>query len=106
MNHIVLNVMRDIDNPKLTTLKQKSYNGENSVIKLKSCCSPFYGYSNSKEEKIAHAAYDLCHAAYQQAEKHKFADFEYVNYYVNKYFEISGENKNDYLNKVERLKND
>ena len=96
--------MRDIDNPKLTTLKQKYYNGENSAIKLKLySCIP-NNYCKSKGEKIAHAAYDLCHAAYQQAEKHKFADFEYVNYYVNKYFEISGENKNDYLNKVEQLK--
>ena len=104
MNHIVLNVMRDLDNPKLTTLKQKYYNGENSAIKLKSySCIP-NNYCESKKEKIAHAAYDICHAAYQQAEKHKFADFEYVNYYVNKYFEISGENKNDYLNKVEQLK--
>ena len=83
MNKHILFVMRSLDNPELFTEQEKAENKESA-----------FG---------SDAAYNAVYAAYAAANAVTNAT---VEYWVNKFFERTGEDKQVYINEVERLKED
>ena len=80
MNKHILFVMRNLDNPELFTQQEKEVN-----------------------RKSAAAAYaDTVNTAYAAAAAAVAA--EWAEYWVNKFFKRAGEDKQTYIDEVERLK--
>ena len=88
MNKHILFVMRSLDNPKLFAQEEKEANNRNAA---------------DAAANAAYAAYDAYDAAADAADAapDSAADAEY---WVNIFFERTGEDKQVYINEVERLK--
>ena len=91
MNKFILKIMRQIDNPKLFTNDQMVNNAKAAYLvavhanTVNTVNTVYANYVNI----AAKAAVD---------------DVDEVKYWVAKFFEFTGEDKQDYINEVERLR--
>ena len=89
MNEYILKVMRYIDNPKALTAKEMEANNSAAQdIAFGKEAVPSYAVS------VAHASRNIL------TKNQKYA----AKYWVSQYFGIARENKQDYIDEVERLK--
>ena len=87
MNIFILKTMRYLDNPELFTVAEMKKNASDSHAALAAAVA-------------AHAA---AYAAYAVAAD-AAADATRTKRWLDKYFKVTGENKQNYINEVERLK--
>ena len=87
MNIFVLKAMRQIDNSELFTAKEMISNADDA-------------YYAALHTNNAHASYVADVAVTESA----YAAVEGADYWINKYFKETGEDKQLYINEVERLR--
>ena len=89
MNEYILKVMRYIDNPEAFTVKEMEANNSAAQdIAFGKEAAPSYAVS------VAHASRNIL------TKNQKYA----AKYWVSQYFGIARENKQDYIDEVERLR--
>ena len=95
MNKYILKIMRYIDNPQAFTREEMQSNATASG-----------GYLANAAAYAAHAAnaYAAEYAAYTVAAAYANAAEYATTYAVDRYFSITGENKQKYIDEVERLR--
>jgi len=94
MNKHILFVMRNLDNSELFTQEEKEAN-------KKSAHAAYSGAAAAYAGAAAEAAY-----AANTADAAAVADAVAAEYWINEFFERSGEDKQTYIDEVERLKED
>ena len=102
MNEHILFVMRSLDNPELFTQEEKEANKKSSLTAAAAAADAAAltvaaADAAAADFYAADAAADTADAAAAAAG---------VKHWVNKFFERSGEDKQTYINEVERLKED
>ena len=110
MNKHILFVMRNLDNPELFTREQKEDNRKSSLT-ANAAAAADAAAANAADANAAYAAYAAAdaadaanaYAAYAAADA---ADAANAEYWVNLFFKKSGEDKQTYIDEVERLKED
>ena len=94
LNELILKAMRSLDNPKLftTTTKEWRQSAYSSTT--------VYPYATYAASQAADAVYYADTANYADA-----ADsIDTANYWLDRHFYKTGEDKQDYINEVERLR--
>lgn len=89
MNKYILKVIRYLDNPELFSDEEMLENTNAATDASKRAADA--------DAKAAYAAYAVCSYTIE-------VDVPRVERWLSKYFKISGENKQNYVNEVERLK--
>ena len=87
--------MRNLDNPELFTREQKEDNRKSSLT-ANAAAAADAAAANAADANAAYAAYAAADAA----------DAANAEYWVNLFFKKSGEDKQTYIDEVERLKED
>ena len=95
MDKFILKVMRHLDNPELFT-KDEMWENANNAWAVADAADAAW---------VAYAAADAYYAAYATT---SYATTSYAvsdaNYWIDEYFKKTKENKQDYINEVERLR--
>jgi len=89
MNEYILKVMRYLDNPELFSVEEMMENAVDAVDAAEAAA-----YADATYAYAANAANAYADCAYTAKAKH----------WINEYFKESGQNKQYYINEVERLK--
>ena len=92
MNIFVLKSMQYLDNPELFTSVEMWENANNAWAVV----------DNDGDYDADCAASATTNAAYATADS--YADAAHANYWLDKYFKETGEDKQTYINEVERLR--
>tara|TARA_R110000737_G_scaffold349420_2_gene385580 strand:- start:273 stop:644 length:372 start_codon:yes stop_codon:yes gene_type:complete len=123
MNEFILKVMRQVDNPALFTALELRISASAAYgvhIENKNSANNFYD-ADCAASAVAHTAYAqtayaedsrIAAYAYPQtayAEDSRIAAYAYANAPllrtgIDEYFKVSGKNKQDYIDEVERLR--
>jgi len=97
MNKHILFVMRSLDNPELFTQEEKEGNKKSAAAAFYAAVAAYADTAaySAAAEAAAVAAANTAYAAY---------DNDWAEYWVNKFFKRAGEDKQTYIDEVERLK--
>ena len=99
MNEHILFVMRNLDNTELFTQEEKEVNRKSAHAVAAATAA--YTNTAANTANTAYAAY----AAYAAADVADVADvYASTEWWVNEFFERSGEDKQTYIDEVERLR--
>mgnify|MGYP003649113001 CR=1 FL=1 len=107
MNDYILKVMRYMDNPELFTCEEMEQNSKNALAVYDSSFHAEYGYdaflaTQADVLAIKYAtARTAAYATSLATVKHLVL---YAEFWMNIYFKNTGENKENYIKEVERLK--
>ena len=113
MNKHILFVMRNLDNPELFTQEEKEGNKKSATTDWASADAAWAAdaatdwtatdWASANAAWAADAAVYMAYAAYAA---YAATDWTATEWWVNKFFERAGEDKQTYIDEVERLKED
>ena len=95
MNKHILTVMKWLDDPNSVSQKERAKNRCEAYVAYWTACAT---YAATYDEAYAHAAYEVYNAAYWAA----FPCSDNAEYWVNKYFETTGEDRAQYEKELEK----
>ena len=113
MNKHILFVMRSLDNPELFTQAEKKANWKSAAHAAYDACKDYKAYDAAADAAYAaYGAVDVVYTAVYNAVD--VADAAYTaytaytadaaEYWIGEFFNKTGEDKQTYINEVERLK--
>ena len=103
MNKHILFVMRNLDNPELFTQEEKEGNRKSAHAAYSAAVAAYSAAvaAEAAEWAAADAAYAVADAAYAAAVAAAYAAD--VEHWVNKFFERSGEDRQTYIDEINKM---
>ena len=94
MDIFILKVMQYLGNPELFTVAEMKKNTSDAHAAAYAVYATYAADANAVSAAVS-AAVAYTAVAY---------DTDYTNYWIDQYFKVTGEDKQDYINEVERLR--
>tara|TARA_R110000851_G_scaffold23315_3_gene68355 strand:+ start:330 stop:647 length:318 start_codon:yes stop_codon:yes gene_type:complete len=105
MNIFILKDMRYLDNPELFTVAEMRENATDAYATYSFATASAVDYVAATAAAYAFAATSTTDSCADSVAATTYdADYDYTNYWIDEYFKITGEDRQLYINEVERLR--